>query len=67
VSETESKNRPAASGHRFGPDLCCSECGISWEEHQKAPVPCRTDDKSDALEADLETEVATLPPADLEG
>jgi hypothetical protein len=67
VAETESKNRPAASGHRFGPDLSCSECGISWEEHQKDPVPCCIRDKADSLEADVETEAPALPPADLEG
>jgi hypothetical protein len=52
VSETESKNRPAASGHRFGPDLSCSECGVSWEEHQKEPTPCCKQTKSDPFEAE---------------
>jgi hypothetical protein len=67
VAETESKKRPAASGHRFGPDLSCSECDISWEEHQKEPMPCRTSSKSDSLEADREGEAVVLPPADFEG
>jgi hypothetical protein len=34
------KDRPSASGHRFGPDLSCSECGITWDEHQAEPGPC---------------------------
>ena len=49
MSQIESTDRPGASGHRFGPDLACSECGISWEEHQRDPSPCRT--KSIAADA----------------
>ncbi len=37
-------DRPGASGHRFGPDLACSECGIHWDEHQKEPAPCVKDE-----------------------
>jgi hypothetical protein len=40
LSDTESKSRPTASGHRFGPDLQCSECGVTWDEHQAEPRPC---------------------------
>ena len=32
--------RPGASGHRFGPELACSECGMHWDAHQRAPAPC---------------------------
>ena len=38
--------RPAASGHRFGPDLACSECGIQWDAHQREPAPCAKEDAS---------------------
>jgi hypothetical protein len=40
VAETETISRPPASGHRFGPDLSCTECGITWEAHQKEPAQC---------------------------
>lgn len=40
MREIESTDRPTASGHRFGPDLACAECGISWDEHQRDPSPC---------------------------
>ena len=33
-------DRPGASGHRFGPGLVCSECGLRWDAHQRAPRPC---------------------------
>ena len=33
-------DRPGASGHRFGPGLVCSECGIRWDAHQRSPHPC---------------------------
>jgi len=39
----DSGDRPGASGHRFGPDLACSECGILWDVHQREPKPCKTD------------------------
>ena len=42
MPESETKTRPSASGHRFGPDLACAECGITWEAHQKQPVQCST-------------------------
>jgi len=42
-------DRPAASGHRFGPDLACSECGMQWEAHQREPAPCATDEPEDAF------------------
>ncbi|MEM9177796.1 MAG: hypothetical protein AAGC67_21525 [Myxococcota bacterium] len=42
-------DRPAASGHRFGPDLACSECGIQWDAHQRAPAPCGKDDASEVF------------------
>lgn len=41
-------DRPGASGHRFGPGLVCSECGVRWDAHQRTPQPC----------------TAELPPAD---
>lgn len=42
-------DRPAASGHRFGPDLACSECGTQWEAHQRQPTPCATETPDDAF------------------
>ncbi|MCR9095855.1 MAG: hypothetical protein NXI30_16660 [bacterium] len=42
-------DRPAASGHRFGPDLACSECGIQWDAHQREPAPCGKQDASDVF------------------
>jgi hypothetical protein len=47
----EPSERPGASGHRFGPDLACSECGIQWDVHQREPHPCKTDleDQADAF------------------
>lgn len=41
--------RPGASGHRFGPDLACSECGILWDLHQREPKPCKTEAAGDAF------------------
>lgn len=38
---------PAASGHRFGPGLSCSECGIRWEDHKRKPAPCRGEPAAD--------------------
>jgi len=40
-------DRPGASGHRFGPDLACSECGMHWDAHQREPVPCAKDAPGD--------------------
>ena len=42
-------DRPAASGHRFGPDLACSECGIQWDAHQREPAPCGKQEASDVF------------------
>lgn len=42
-------DRPAASGHRFGPDLACSECGIQWDAHQREPTPCEKDAPNDVF------------------
>lgn len=36
-------DRPGASGHRFGPGLVCSECGVRWDAHQRKPEPCTLD------------------------
>lgn len=36
-------DRPGASGHRFGPGLVCSECGVRWDAHQRSPRPCAVD------------------------
>ncbi len=36
----EPGERPGASGHRFGPGLVCSECGLRWDVHQRDPRPC---------------------------
>jgi hypothetical protein len=44
VSDSDQKDRPTASGHRFGPELTCSECGVTWDEHQANPAPCTTAD-----------------------
>ncbi len=51
MSDSEQTNRPSASGHRFGPDLSCSECGVTWDEHQKDPSPCVRAAKENAFEA----------------
>jgi hypothetical protein len=45
----EPADRPGASGHRFGPDLACSECGIQWDAHQREPKPCKTETSTDAF------------------
>ena len=62
VSDTETNIRPSASGHRFGPDLSCAECGITWEAHQKEPVPCSTDAISRNRGSTDEHEVAESAP-----
>jgi hypothetical protein len=36
----EPSDRPGAAGHRFGPRLVCSECGIRWDVHQRDQKPC---------------------------
>jgi len=50
-AKLEPSDRPGASGHRFGPDLACSECGIQWDVHQREPHPCKIDleEESDAF------------------
>lgn len=45
----EPGDRPGASGHRFGPDLACSECGIHWDAHQRQPAPCVKDEPGDVF------------------
>jgi hypothetical protein len=47
--KNETPERPGASGHRFGPDLACSECGILWDVHQREPKPCKTESANDAF------------------
>lgn len=48
-SKNDAADRPGASGHRFGPELACSECGILWDVHQREPKPCRTEPVPDAF------------------
>jgi len=40
--------RPGAGGHRFGPDLVCSDCGRNWDDHQHAPAPCTHESRAEA-------------------
>lgn len=40
---SEAASRPGAEGHRFGPDLSCSECGVTWDAHQLDPRKCVDD------------------------
>ena len=40
MAKLNPKIRPEAGGHRFGPDLQCTECGRYWEAHQQQPSPC---------------------------
>lgn len=49
AGKNDSADRPGASGHRFGPDLACSECGILWDVHQRDPKPCQTEKAQDAF------------------
>jgi hypothetical protein len=49
LNQEEATDRPGASGHRFGPDLQCSECGIGWDEHQRNPHPCKTETDAEAF------------------
>ena len=69
VCMSEAVRRPGAKGHRFGPDLSCSECGVTWDAHQVDPRDC-VDDTLDeiegppSLERDAEIEpVASGPKA----
>lgn len=50
---SEAVSRPGAEGHRFGPDLSCSECGVTWDAHQLDPRRC-----VDARAIDSDTDVA---------
>ena len=49
TAKNDGTDRPGASGHRFGPELVCSECGISWDLHQREPKPCKTETLPDAF------------------
>ncbi len=49
AGKNDAPDRPGASGHRFGPDLTCSECGILWDVHQRDPKPCKTETLRDAF------------------
>lgn len=37
-------------GHRFGPDLVCSECGTDWELHQLEQKACEPKGKTESPE-----------------
>jgi len=49
TKKNDGPERPGASGHRFGPDLACSECGILWDVHQREPKPCKIEKVADAF------------------
>ncbi len=66
MSNVDGKDRPTARGHRFGPDLTCSECGLSWEEHQATPGPCKKVTAIEEDDADLDAAIS-LDPADDSG
>jgi hypothetical protein len=40
-------------GHRFGPDLICTECGRRWELHQVEPLVCEPRGKAELPTAPL--------------
>ena len=40
LAKPNPKIRPEAGGHRFGPELQCTECGRYWDSHQQNPKPC---------------------------
>lgn len=65
--KNDASDRPGASGHRFGPDLACSECGILWDVHQRDPKPCQTEAMRDAFarrpSADFDTAAPSAAPA----
>jgi hypothetical protein len=54
---SEAASRPGAEGHRFGPDLSCSECGVRWDAHQADPRRC-----VDARDMEAEAEVSLANP-----
>lgn len=56
------KIRPGAGGHRFGPDLQCSECGQKWDAHQQHPEPCG-DDEPEVVAKPAERAKAEQPAA----
>jgi hypothetical protein len=57
MSQIEGTSRPGAAGHRFGPGLQCTECGVSWDQHQQAPRDCQgAAAKARALEDPVEPE-----------
>lgn len=57
--------RPAAGGHRFGPNLECSECGRSWDDHQNDPSPCADKPPAAVVTATAKLDpVAIASPAD---
>ena len=61
---SEAASRPGAAGHRFGPDLSCSECGVKWEAHQVDPRKCVDDVVAEPtrVAGDAEVERATSKP-----
>ena len=60
---SEAASRPGAEGHRFGPDLSCSECGVTWEAHQLDPRKCVDDTETDpAPISEDEIEIAAPNP-----
>ena len=67
AGKNDASDRPGASGHRFGPDLACSECGILWDVHQRDPKPCQTEAMRDAFarrpSADFDTAAPSVAPA----
>jgi hypothetical protein len=63
VSMSEVVSRPGAKGHRFGPDLSCSECGVTWDAHQVDPRDCLDEINSDSpLDRDTKIESAASKP-----
>ncbi len=48
LAKLNAKIRPGAGGHRFGPDLQCTECGRYWDAHQQNPRPCTTPPRGSA-------------------
>lgn len=42
VPRVPGMKRPSSWGHRFGPQLRCDWCHISWTAHQDGPRPCPT-------------------------
>ena len=40
VPRVPGMQRPSSWGHRFGPQLRCDWCRLSWTAHQAEPRPC---------------------------